>query len=341
MRAFLACCALVCFVVCSFVGPPLLAQSSGANARLAIVFAGPAAAGDRIEVLASSDQTTLALVTPDGRRITAANAASEGFGWYLRRFDRTSWGTSLIVPFERPAPAGEYSIEVSGPPARASVSLERISSQSYTSPRFPGAVVFALPMRPPGIITLPVEEQHPFGVIDILVSDPGTTVLLTLPDGSVVAPQPADPSTAPRQVAGLLFPHPGRHHLIYLHPAQSGKYQIHANDPHARGEFFLSYEPASETPPETHAEPPAASPIEIQPPCRVSLVSARVAGRPDREGRVVVSARIDEQGRARDAKVIRSTAPALDRDAIEYVERCLQHKPGQGQLQLELTFRVI
>jgi TonB family protein len=204
--------------------------------------------------------------------------------------------------------------------------------------------VFALPMRPPGIIALQVEEQHAFGVIDILASEPTTAVLLTLPDGTTIAPQPADASTEPREVAGLLFPHPGRHHLVYLHPAPSGKYQIHATDPHARGEFralFLPYEPASETPAETSAEPLAASTAEIQPACRVSLVSARVGGQPDREGRVVVSAWIDEQGRAREVKVIRSAAPALDRDAIEYVTRCLKHKPGQGQVRLEVAFRVI
>jgi hypothetical protein len=56
-------------------------------------------------------------------------------------------------------------------------------------------------------------------------------------------------------------------------------------------------------------------PKEAQAGCRVSLVSTTA----NRVGRIVASARIDEEGRAHEVKVIRSNNPALDRDAIEYV----------------------
>jgi hypothetical protein len=244
----------VCLI--AFLCIRLLAQE-----RFEIVLSAPPEAGDRFELFAASNDFELTVVDPNGTRVTASNASAEGFGWYERVLGGATVGKAIVVSFKQPAVAGGYILEFSAASKnsrpsipRVSASFERLSSRWFNSPKFPGTAVNAFAVPASETITLTVPARSGRGVIDILATDPATEFAITLPDGPTITAESAagegflwntttNLSSESEQVAGFLFPHAGRHHLVYLVPAQSGTYRLRAIDPAALGEFRAMFIP--------------------------------------------------------------------------------------------------
>jgi hypothetical protein len=332
-----ACSAIACLsaVLCAVLS---------AQTTVTIVLDRPSAPGDRFELVSHTPDASITLITPSGRRVTSANALAEGFSWNQRRFGATANGTAFLVSLTQPAPAGQYTLEYSSKTAgsRVATSFQRTDAPCFASAQFPGVVLncYALPVSQP--IRLALKDAPQGAVIDILASDPAASFTVALPNGRVFSAVATDLSSAPPAIAAWLFPQPGHHHLLHLDSPPPGVYLVSESAP-AAGTFramFLPLEPELATGLPSKSAPAAPAQPVTRPNCDISLTSPHVPGRPDRQGHVIVSARTDEHGHPHDIKIIRSTNPDLERDAITYVT-CRTYPPNQSTLSLELVFRTL
>jgi hypothetical protein len=222
------------------------------SARLTVNLPSPPDAGDSIDISCSTSDLRVTLLTPDGRRITSETAPAAQLGWFESPSSEPDWGRSVIITFQHPAESGAYSIEVSGQTKRKSKVNIFLSSPSKAhaaviAKAFPGAIV-ASSVSAPDTITLSVKEDEQASLIDVLVSDPDTSITLTLPDGRTITPfdgTSLTPTIKPERVASLLFPQSGRHYLFYFDRTPHGAYRVTALPAGEHAEFralFVPYE---------------------------------------------------------------------------------------------------
>lgn len=246
---------------------PLAAQTPDASrdfpkgavsARMTVNLPSPPDAGDSIDISCSTSDLRVTLLTPDGRRISSQTAPAAQFGWFESPSSEPDWGRSVIITFQHPAQSGAYSIEVSGQTKRKSTVNIFLSSPSKThaeaiAKAFPGAIVTSS-LSAPATATMSVTQDEQASLIDVLVSDPRTSITLTLPDGRTISPESirpqnlegismGAPTTEPGWVAFLLFRQSGRHYVFYLDRAAHGDYRISAYGADDHAEFRALFVP--------------------------------------------------------------------------------------------------
>ncbi len=220
----------------------------------------PPGRGDRFGVGTDTDLVTVSLVTPDGRRITAASAEANGFTWSASpvepQIGSTDGGSITVIGFTRPGPNGNYTVEFASRPLpkTASVGAWFMSERdevNYLLKGFDGihrlGPVSLGPSKPSENLVWTLGRDERGTVIDIVVTDENARVQVSLPNGEVLTPQTPkrrdfewrtlgsrsefDPPGSLLGFSGLLLPREGRHHVISLAAAGKGTYraQIQSN----------------------------------------------------------------------------------------------------------------
>jgi hypothetical protein len=230
---------------------------AGATAgRLVIPIVVAPAPGDRLVIGTDTNALKITVVTPDGRRINPANADANGFDWSespdTPRIGTTDGGFHAIVSFKGAGATGDYTVDFasSGLRKQAAVGAWYITDRDQYDQMLkesPGAqrvgpVSFA-PSKRIQDLTLSLAADEIGTLIDIVVTDPSTTVRLKLPNGTTLTAQTpksndfewktagsrdqADPPGAMFGIGGFLLPRIGTHHVIMLRTAVKGDYGIH------------------------------------------------------------------------------------------------------------------
>jgi hypothetical protein len=216
--------------------------------RLVVTVAEPPAPKDFIETTVSTSAVTTTLILPNGRKITAENAESEGFSW-SQGFDGPAplgsedYGQSVAITFRKRAPSGRYTFEFAFKQLRQSAKVKahftsRMSDYLAVLRAAPGAQLSKpAPFSPSARVTIDLPKEEEDLIFDVVVPDANTEVVLVLPDGRKLRRSDAKKpdvnwkiETHPEE--GLLNeiypPLEGTQQIIGFKRAAKGRYEIHA-----------------------------------------------------------------------------------------------------------------
>ncbi len=162
--------------------------------RLVLTVAEPPAPKDSIEATVSTAQVTTALILPNGHRITADNAESEGITWSKEfggpaPLGSEDYGQYVQVTFRKRASAGRYTFEFAfqqlREPARVKAHFtSRMEEYLALMRATPGAQISKpVPFSPSATVILDLANDEEDMMFDVVVPDAATDVMLVLPDG--------------------------------------------------------------------------------------------------------------------------------------------------------------
>ena len=205
--------------------------------------------GDRFVVNAFASGLGISLMAPGGLRVTSLD-------WNRSPFEpalgSTDGGESIMADVDQAYPAGEYILEFTArelakpTEVHAYFVSERAERESISRPMSGGPSPVTVQLsgeKRSGELELSVTSQETASFIDLLVSDPGVRLQLTLPDGTVVSETAApagitwkrSSAEEMQRGSGMIFdfyritlPGPGTHHFVALEKALPGRYRIQA-----------------------------------------------------------------------------------------------------------------
>jgi len=255
-RLALTILALLCLIECGHAtaqqeSAAAVVPAGSATYRLVLRVAEAPVAEDFIEAKVSTAAVTATLILPNGQKVTAENAESEGFSW-AQGFDGPAplgsedYGQYVNVTFRKPAPAGRYTFEYAfqqlHEPARVQAHFtSRMAEYLRLLHSTPGAqIAKAVPFSPSATVTIDLPKEEEEVMFDVVVPDANTDVVLLLPDGRKLrradAREPevhwtieANPDESWLAGFDLAIPVEGVHQVIGFKRAAKGRYEIHAS----------------------------------------------------------------------------------------------------------------
>jgi len=241
------------------LGPFVKAKvpAGAVSKRLALRLKTAAKARDRFVLVISTKKLVPVLITPDGNRIDKANAERAGLSWddsdMTAPLGSTDGGVVTTIEFVRLGKAGVYTVEFTAQSIEkpAWVSVRFISEQkeyaaiTKSLPGFKTSGPVVLTARAP-FATLPItlDQDEEGAIFDIVVTDPGAKVSLTLPDGRTIDSKigktagiewktfknasEADQPESWFGISGFLLRREGTHHVVTFEKAIPGDYHVSA-----------------------------------------------------------------------------------------------------------------
>ena len=241
---------------------------AGSTARRSILtVAEPPASGDSIEIKVTTGQITLVVTTPQGQRISAANAEAAGFDWFVEVNPVPLGGDNdrtIQVVFRKPGALGKYVLEFTSPPLRAAARADvrfvsRLAAYTELIRSTPGAQIRSATLDGPADlpIDLPIDVDNGAALFDIVLKVPGE-VRLTLPNARILMPGPGNReewtwdtyeerygnSDRP-MFSEVLLPIEGIHHIVALAKAGKGRYVIRVDPGAKREDITVAFVPMS------------------------------------------------------------------------------------------------
>lgn len=303
MRALLTVVAL--FAVCP-VAPaqpfepapapgPVEIVSGPAGTPIALEIPEPPRVNEEIEIV-TDKRLAVALIPPDGRRITIRNASDEGLEWMRTENERpfgapesTDRGYSIRITFKKPGVAGRYKLlftaQSAETPARVQAWFKsRLAEYRSLMRSVPGVQLLGpVPLGASAVLRMDLMHDVEGGFLEVVVPDAAVEVSVTLPDGRVIRQQelaegiqwetldnPDGSNSGFGLISGmgLLAPVPGVHHLISMQKALKGAYEIRASGGKAGSELRATFIPVEAAPAvlaRIGLGPPAPGEVRVEP----------------------------------------------------------------------------
>jgi len=221
------------------------------------------APGDRFVVTVDTAKLHVALIAPDGQRITQTNAEYAGLTWsemaLTAPLGSTDGGLSTAIEFVKPGKAGPYTIEFTGNPigrsAHADVQFVSDSKEDENMLKSLSGYQTLGPITltkkdPAATLQMTLDHDEEGAIFDIVINDPGADVSVTLPDGRSIGPttkntaglewrtfkdaSEMDEADSFLNLSSMLLHRPGTHHVVGFEKAKRGRYQITAHTSGAR-----------------------------------------------------------------------------------------------------------
>ncbi len=217
--------------------------------RVVLTVAEPPAPKDFIQAKVSTAAVTATLILPNGHKITAENAESEGFSWSqgsagLAPLGSNDYGQYLRITFRKRAPEGRYALDFAFQQLRQPASVKasftsRMADYLQLLRAVPGAQLpKAVPFSPTATVTIDLPQEEEELMFDVVVPNASTDVVLGLPDGRKLRPDDAKKAdigwtiqTNPEKsfFDEFYLPLEGSHQVIGFKKAAQGRYEIHAS----------------------------------------------------------------------------------------------------------------
>jgi hypothetical protein len=241
--------------------PTGTAALTGARpARVRLMVSEPPSADDVIVVSSTIGKVHVTLITPGGRRITAANAAATGFKWEREDNSHSTGGlrnpgSYTTLTFARNGRAGPYTVEVTAAAVQAKGQIiawfRRITPtmDSYLEVlrQLPGAqITDSVPISLSTRLRFELRRDEPLAVFDAVVTDSSVELQVALPDGKILSreqtgkdevnwstvecsgmpkPEPDDAFSSFITMVSMM-PVKGCHHVIQFPNAARGTYEL-------------------------------------------------------------------------------------------------------------------
>ncbi|MBL8210906.1 MAG: hypothetical protein JNK87_09350 [Bryobacterales bacterium] len=224
----------------------LMLDPQGGVQRLSIDVPRPLAMNDQLVLWSASQRIDVAMLTPEGKRVTAESALKAGVDWApdAKLVDAPDGDApmNLTLRFGELASPGVYTFEITPKdlkgPAEVTLAL-RSGMQPMAAPTILRGPVKAAPK---GEITFEVETEEDGAALDILVTDENAQISVVLPQGLIITqknatgvgtrwrvtdnPTSLDAPGGMFTISGFFLPDPGIHHVINFPRAPRGLYKV-------------------------------------------------------------------------------------------------------------------
>lgn len=224
----------------------LMLDPQGGVQRLTVAIPRPLSMNDQLVLWSSTQRIEVAMVTPEGRRVTADTALKLGVDWApdAKLVDSPDGDApmNLTLRFADMASPGDYMFEITPKDLKGAAEVTLALRSEARPMAAPTIIRGPVKAAPKGELEFQVEMEEDGAALDILVTDEAAQVSVVLPQGLVLTPKNAtgmgarwrttdNPTTldAPGglfTISGFFLPDPGIHHVLNFPRAPRGVYKV-------------------------------------------------------------------------------------------------------------------